>query len=213
MKHGFKTVATASSRRSQPHPQPQSQSQSQSPLKSRIQDDDEGYDFKLFAPRPDSAHAAVTRIRLDSPETAAAQPGLLRQHPRNHYFRDEPSPEMEAQLASVALTGQQVVARSRWWCPELKLQGTPWKVEDAHIFRKASPWLDKLVTEFVKTKRKRPGKKSRIAARKREQQAQSVLMRSALADRIKKAKKNRDKKLRQREKEKARKVAARISGQ
>merc|ERR1711939_514760 len=85
VKHGFKTVATASSRRSQPHPQPQSQSQSQSPLKSRIQDDDEGYDFKLFAPRPDSAHAAVTRIRLDSPETAAAQPGLLRQHPRNHY--------------------------------------------------------------------------------------------------------------------------------
>lgn len=174
----------------------------------------EVYEFRLFASRKDSSKPAVSRIRLDSPVNTAV-PGLLRQRPRSYYFKDKPTRKEKKQLKSAAMIGEQVIARSRPWIPELKMEGKPWKVHDRWIDFKVGIWLDKLVTEFPK-KKTRPGKKSRMAMRKREQknaaqakQDQETSANAALAERMKKSKKNRDKKLRQREKEKAKKAAAR----
>jgi uncharacterized protein YaiL (DUF2058 family) len=98
-------------------------------------------------------------------------------------------------------------------CPGLKL---PWRVT---VIPPSSNNVNQPLEENIATgggKKRRKGKKARIATRKKYAKelelariARIAAEDKKLAERMKKAKKNRDKKLRQREKEKAKKAAAR----
>lgn len=79
-----------------------------------------------------------------------------------------------------------------------------WKLKDVKTL---TTMYDALVKKKV-----RPGKKSRIATRRKAQKTIELAERKELEERMKKSKKNRDKKLRQREKEKAKKAAAKAEG-
>jgi hypothetical protein len=176
--------------------------------------EDDGFEFRLFARPKGSGKSDITRVRLDSPVDVDATPGLQRGRPKSYYFKEDLSPKEESQMRSVALTGHQVQQRATYSWSRMDL---PFKVKDASIFCKVYPWLEKLVTDFVKMKKVRPGKTSRLAMRKRAQtkaEQETLAMKSsqnkALEERMRKSKKNRDKKLRQREKEKVKKASAHV---
>jgi hypothetical protein len=176
----------------------------------------EDVEFRLFARRTtdgnaDTSHVGM-RIRIKSPLRDSEELGLARSRPRSHYFKDSPSPEARAQLQAVAVTGEQVLARAKQACPIMQY---PWQAPiTEQSCQKVEQWLKGVM--IPDRKRTRKGKKARIATRKKHAKAleQARMAKIAaedkeLAECMKKAKKNRDKKLRQREKKKAKRAAAR----
>lgn len=140
--------------------------------------------------------------------------GLLRSRPRGYYFAQGPSGDAEMRLQSIALSGEDVYTHAQRSWPGCKL---PWKVivieANSATMRGVGISLNEHITNGTK---KRKGKKARIAARKQlakhlEQQRIGKIAAEdkELAERLKKTKINRDKKLRQRAKEKVMKLAAR----
>ncbi|KIV99948.1 uncharacterized protein PV09_08465 [Verruconis gallopava] len=185
----------------------------------------EELEFRLFASTTES-QMPVIRIRLHSPACKEESANLARGRPKSYYFKGQPSVKEQAQLNSVALSGEQVIEMSKMPCPGLNLPCRVIKLQTlstSHATDALSKdtdgiktWQGEISTVFDKKRRKRPGKKSRVAVRKKlQKEAERVrLARIAeidkeLAERMKKSKKNRDKKLRQRAKEKERKAAAR----
>jgi hypothetical protein len=141
------------------------------------------------------------------------------ERPREYYFRDSLSPEAEERIKFAAVTGEDVLGRSQTKWPGCSL---PWRVttilsSGKPIQNASSKTLDQ--TEVARKKR-RKGKKTRIAIRKkaveeRERKAkeQEGAAERELAERAKRAKRNRDKKLKKRERDKAKKAAARAAGE
>lgn len=170
----------------------------------------EEYDFCLFG----GADAAPTKVILEDESEPQGEGGLVTQRPVSFYVAPELSQEQRQQLKVAAVTGDEVLARShgRWYSMEL-----PWKVTHITTKQKAGPRDQATSKDDPDTvaKRRRPGKKRRVALRMKERAKKDKTQTAAKQqeekeDHIKEKKKrlNRAKKLKRREKEREKKLAA-----
>jgi hypothetical protein len=117
-----------------------------------------------------STTSQMRKIRLSSPDAAAAEPGILVKKPRSYYFADDVTSERMDELHAAAVTGEAVLQMGKVPWPACAV---PWKVTTvtATGMKKVlllghNPFT--LVTvEEQERKRRRKGKKSRIALRKK----------------------------------------------
>jgi hypothetical protein len=184
------------------------------------EDEDEEVEFRLFAPSSKSDTATITKFRLRSPATEDRPPGLVNpERPRNYYFRDSLSPVAEKQLQFAAVSGAEVLARSKTPYPGCSL---PWRVTVITAEGRSTSTPDpKLLeeTEEAKKKKKRKGKKARIAIRQklavereRLDKEKTLAAEKELRDKMKKAKRNREKKFKKRARDKLKKLKEEGSG-
>ncbi|KAF1961231.1 hypothetical protein CC80DRAFT_500530 [Byssothecium circinans] len=167
----------------------------------------------LFA-APANTHQSH-KIRLSSPDATTAEPGLFLKKPSSCYFADELTSEKETKYSAAALTGEEVMDMAKTPWPGCAL---PWKVHTitAAGLKKAvlvghPPAL--VTVEETDPRRRRKGKKSRIALRKKVQTVkQKNKERSRLAkdkeeaEREKRTRRNREKKVKKKAREKAKKL-------
>lgn len=188
------------------------------PQIEQVEDEDE-MDFCLFAPTPgkEKDTQPISKIRLKSPTPTNAEPGLENPHrKKSYYFTDPLEPEELQRLASTAVPGRDIQARSCSFCPG---SSYPWKVlhiratkREALVLAKASAVYDDLVAE--PSKRKRPGKQARIKSRTKQatikaaqEQDQKAAELKEIADREKRTRRNREKQAKKRAREKVKKAA------
>ncbi|KAL6891065.1 hypothetical protein HDV57DRAFT_484431 [Trichoderma longibrachiatum] len=168
--------------------------------------EDEGYAFRLFS----TAGPAPKVVLEDYDKVVEGK--LLRGRPLSYYMATEVSPQKKREYEVAAVSGEDVLARSkvRHWGLEL-----PWKVTSIKITRKARPGE---IASHARSEseqqagRKRPGKKSRIAMRKKaraqaqaEEEAKKKMASKEEQIKEKKKRLNRLKKLRRRAQKKAEK--------
>lgn len=178
-------------------------------------DDEEEVELRLFA-GPSNAAPATHKIRLSSPGAGTGEPGFIVKKPRSYYFADEPTSEEEGALQAAAIDGKTVLELSREPWPGCAL---PWKVRyiSAAGVRKEvlTGHPPALVTlEENEHKRKRKGKKTRIAIRKKRLATKEKLDGKAKlaqekeeAEREKRTRRNREKKVKKKAREKAKKAS------
>lgn len=173
----------------------------------------EEYDFCLFG-----GAGAPTKVVLEDDSRPTGDGGLDARRPRTFYLAKEASEEEKERYLYAAVTGDQVLERSRqrWWGMEY-----PWRVTHITTTVKTGPDGKRQVQSSGddKAKRRRPGKKTRLAMRKKErtnkQQAEDAEKKAeAKEEHIKEKKKrmNRLKKMRKRAKSKDQKLAAKGAG-
>ncbi|KAF2427150.1 hypothetical protein EJ08DRAFT_663080 [Tothia fuscella] len=176
----------------------------------QIVDEEEELDFRLFAPSSKAESSSnITKIRINSPVVDDRPPGLANPgRPRNYYFRDSLSPEAQEKINSAAISGDEVLARSKAPCPGCFL---PWRVTTIAIagISLNPELLVNTEARIALRKKKRKGKKARIAIRQKiaevrdgAEKAKQAAIEKELADRMKKAKKNREKQQRKRTRDK-----------
>lgn len=182
-------------------------------------EDEEEYDFRLFARPSTSGPASVgtnnvaQRIALRSPSPAGGESGFTCEgRPTEYYFAGHTGAELAEQYYRAAVSDQDVVEglKMRWRGMEL-----PWRVT---VFK--TPNAGKVVglerhLQAQTNRRKRSGKKKRIMVRKRvearatkEAAVKQTQVKREAAEREKRTKKNREKKVKKRQKDKLKKVNA-----
>ncbi|KAJ9641993.1 hypothetical protein H2199_005208 [Coniosporium tulheliwenetii] len=157
-------------------------------------------EFRLFAAPPTVATSGLQRIRLRSPP---------------YYFTGELSQAELELLESVAVSGDDVIKRSRSPWPGSTYA---WKVTVVSATGKVRRnTAEEVQPDKAVSKRKRIGKKHRIALRKKAQaeaEKKAAATRTAAereaTEREKRTRRNRGKKVKKKEKEKAKKTAAKI---
>ncbi|KAH7318634.1 hypothetical protein B0I35DRAFT_432564, partial [Stachybotrys elegans] len=168
--------------------------------------EEEAYEFRLFDAAP------VTKVVLESDELPKGEGGLVRPgRPLSYYMVTGTSAEQKEKYQIAAVTGDDVLARSqgRFWSCEF-----PWRVTTICVNKKAGGAVAQPSEDEASVKRKRPGKKRRIAIHTRERKkaakvAAKAAQLAAKEDHIKDKKKrmNRAKKLRKRAKARELKAA------
>ncbi|KAH8887410.1 hypothetical protein GQ53DRAFT_844271 [Thozetella sp. PMI_491] len=172
----------------------------------------EEYEFRLFSRKGTSTQKVV----LHQEDEHLANPGgLVKARPTSHYLRGELSAEARANIVQAALSGHDILreAQKRAWGLE-----KPWRVTRILAIRGAKPGGITLNTGNaldLDNKRKRPGKKRRIALRqkkktKKEKEADEQQAKQAKEEHLKEKKKrlNREKKLKRRQKERDKRATA-----
>lgn len=179
-------------------------------------DDDgrEEYDFCLFG-----GTGAPTKVVLEDDSRPRGEGGLEISRPRTFYLASTASAEDKRRYLYAAVTGDQVLERSRqrWWGMEY-----PWRVTHITTTVKTAPdgkVQVQAVSEEEKGKRRRPGKKRRLAVRKKDRaqkQKEEAVAKKAeeKEEHIKEKKKrmNRLKKMRKRAKNREAKAATKGDG-
>ncbi|KAM4056112.1 hypothetical protein HRG_003034 [Hirsutella rhossiliensis] len=175
------------------------------------QDEDLGeFEFRLF-----STAGSKARVVLQSENEAQGEGSIVARRPSSYYLVPRLPTELRRQYKFAALSGEDVLARSqqRSWGLEL-----PWKV--THITAaatasspnaKSTSATGAVAESSESAGRKRPGKKTRIALRKRDRarkltEEKQMDKEEHLKD--KKKRLNRAKKLRRRAKDKEKKASA-----
>ncbi|TFB04720.1 hypothetical protein CCMA1212_002536 [Trichoderma ghanense] len=169
--------------------------------------EDEGYAFRLFS----TAGPAPKVVLEDYDKVVEGK--LLRGRPLSYYLATDVSPEKKHEYEVAAVSGEDVLARSkvRHWGLEL-----PWKVTTIKATRKVRSGEEQAnrtqMDSEQQARRKRPGKKSRIAMRKKaraqaqaEEEAKKKMADKEEQIKEKKKRLNRLKKLRRRAQKKAEK--------
>jgi hypothetical protein len=177
------------------------------------EDKDEEIEFRLFAPSKKSDNNVVTKFRVHTPEADNRPPGLVNpERPRSYYFRDSLSPEAEKKIQLAAVSGDDVLARSKTPCPGWSM---PWRVTVVTTKGVPISTPDPAIVQEAENvrKRKRKGKKSRIAIRQKlakdrelMEKARAEAADKALHDKMKKAERNRKKKFKKRARDKLKKL-------
>ncbi|GIZ46118.1 hypothetical protein CKM354_000925700 [Cercospora kikuchii] len=185
-------------------------------------DAEDGLEFQLFAPAAGKGEKAsgIAKIRLDSPDLANAEPGLLNPNrDLRYYFTSAPGPEEQQNFEAAAMSGQDILNQSRRSWPGMAY---PWKVLHVPKTKKQQKILapsDSLFTKLTGSqsvqKRTRPGKKARIAVRtklvaaktKQEEKQKAAELKEA-EEREKRTRRNREKKVKKKNREKAKKAEA-----
>ncbi|KAM0260714.1 hypothetical protein ACHAQJ_002630 [Trichoderma viride] len=177
-----------------------------SPANEGGEAEDEVYAFRLFStagPAPKVVLENIDRVQEGK---------LIRGRPLSYYLVTDLSPEKKQQYEMAAMSGEDVLAQSkvRTWGLEL-----PWRVQTVKITRKAGPRERENLVQVEgeqQAKRKRPGKKSRVAmrikARAETQAAEAAKQKMAEKEEHLKDKKkrlNRLRKLKRKAKQKAEK--------
>ncbi|KAJ9665450.1 hypothetical protein H2201_004528 [Coniosporium apollinis] len=173
-------------------------------------------EFRLFAAPPTVATSGLQRIRLRSPPVDNAEASFVQLHrPPSYYFTGELSQAELELLESVAVSGDDVIKRSRSPWPGSTYA---WKVTVVSATGKVRRnTAEEVQPDKAVSKRKRIGKKHRIALRKKAQaeaEKKAAATRTAAereaTEREKRTRRNRGKKVKKKEKEKAKKTAAKI---
>ncbi|KAL6910934.1 hypothetical protein GGI43DRAFT_29436 [Trichoderma evansii] len=170
------------------------------------EDEDEVYAFRLF-----SAAGPAPQVVLEN-TNRVVEGKMIRGRPLSYYLVTDLSPEKKQQYEMAAVSGEDVIERSkvRAWGLEL-----PWRVTNIKVTRKAGRREGEAVAHVEDdqpTKRKRPGKKRRTAmrikARAKAQAEEAAKQKMAEKEehvKDKKKRMNRLKKLRRRAKKKTEK--------
>ncbi|KAH7073527.1 hypothetical protein BKA63DRAFT_575783 [Paraphoma chrysanthemicola] len=170
--------------------------------------DEDETELRLFAASATDAPTTHT-IRLSSPGAGDGEQGFVKKKPRSYYFADEPTSEEETRLEAAAIDGKTILELAAQPWPGCAL---PWKVQriSAAGIRKEvlvghPPGL--VTVEDVAQKRKRKGKKTRIAIRKKMQatkdkreEQERLAKEKEEAGREKRTRRNREKKLKKKAK-------------
>ncbi|KAJ4856236.1 hypothetical protein T069G_09604 [Trichoderma breve] len=167
--------------------------------------EDEAYTFRLF-----STAGPAPKVVLENHDRIV-EGKLARGRPLSYYLVTDLSPEKKHQYEMAAVSGEDILARSkiREWGLEL-----PWRVTNIKVTRKARPGEGVNITgadDEQQAKRKRLGKKSRIAMRKKaraKEQAEAAA-KQKMADKEEQVK---EKKKRLNKLKKARRKAKRKAG-
>ncbi|MCJ1354193.1 MAG: hypothetical protein MMC33_004180 [Icmadophila ericetorum] len=178
----------------------------------------DGFEFRLFSKSTLKAVTAtngiptVSRVTIRSPSPVTGEPGFI--HPRrptSYYFTYALSEEEKLRLQASAVSGQDIFkeARRSWTGNQL-----PWRVTTLKVTAKISPTKFAETSEHsLPTKRKRDGKKRRIANRKRialdkakKAEASMSMQEKEATEKEKHTRKNREKKVKKKMKEKAKKL-------
>ena len=169
--------------------------------------EDDGFEFRLF-----NSSEAAPKIVLEDESEPQGEGGLVAGRPHSSYLVAEVPARLKMQYDYAAVSGEDIMARSsqRFWGQEL-----PWKVRNVSMVRTADGKVDDKVAsdDDGLARRKRPGKKRRIALRTKER-AQKERREAAAKrgtekeDHLKDKKKrmNRLKKLRRRAKDREKKM-------
>ncbi|CCU82846.1 hypothetical protein BGHDH14_bgh05001 [Blumeria hordei DH14] len=164
------------------------------------------YDFRLFS----GAGAGISTITVSQSDEIAyneTSGGFLSAHrPLSSYIAAPASDELRRQLIDIAVEGETVYSWSKlrsfaWerpWRVQVINVGT--KPHAVQVSKGQSP--SNIVPGEKCSKRQRPGKKSRIALRKRVRACELI----QIADRAKRVRRNREKKLKRKIKAKASKA-------
>lgn len=175
--------------------------------------EDDDVAFQLFATNKQTTEGG-NRIRLRSPTPATGDPGFANPRDLSFYLvRTQTSAENE-NLASSAVSGKDVLARSHAPWP-----GTacPWKIlhlPSSGLTRSARMHSRALSARVVgtaamdaatKKHRTRPNKKTRIKTRVQLAASRTAVEAREVAEREKRVRRNREKKVKKRAREKARK--------
>ncbi|TKA28316.1 hypothetical protein B0A54_16115 [Friedmanniomyces endolithicus] len=187
-------------------------------------DPEDDFDFRLFAAvSTTDAAKAPTKIRLRSPTPQTTAAGfVVSERDRGYYFADTLETEDKENFTRAALSGAQVQALSRTPWPGSAYE---WKVVHVPSVKGSLPSRpaavkDQIdVTMDVDAKRKRPGKKSRIKIRTKlaisrveAENSQARAVAREAAEREKRVRTNRAKKLKRRAQEKAKKSGVKGDG-
>lgn len=193
---------------------------------------EEEFEFRLFSTAPGAASApAKVVLSASDDEDAARGDGAFVQpvRPERYYLAGEATPEQQERYRWAAVTAEDVAAGAskRAWGLE-----RPWRVVKISLSSRKSPSRTSGLIAGAKTasedaaedgpKRKRPGKKRRIAVRikaraeKEKREAEKARREAEEKQKIskeehlleKKKRLNREKKLKRRAKEKEKKLAA-----
>lgn len=189
---------------------------------------EEEFEFRLFSTSSRSAAPAKVILTTSDDEDAPQGEGgfTVPVRPMSYYVAGDPTPEQWARYRSVAVAGEDILlgARKRAWGLE-----RPWRVIKWTATNKALAALSTGKDTMNPTpseehalvaKRKRPGKKRRIAARikvkaEKEKREADEKFKLSKEEHLKEKKKrlNREKKLKRRAKEKEKKLAAKGDGE
>ncbi|KAK4506079.1 hypothetical protein PRZ48_004044 [Zasmidium cellare] len=181
--------------------------------------DDDEMDFLLFAPSTNQANdtAELAKIRVQTPPLTIGEPGfVVPDRDDGYYFTKELSPEAKAILSQAAVTGEDVLSRSRSSWPG---SSYPWKVLQINNTKRQRIILSNSNTLFAKlcdhptdAKRRRPGKKARVkvrtkaaAAKARKDENRKAAEEKEAEEREKRTRRNREKKVKKKQREKAKK--------
>ncbi|KAI4130202.1 MAG: hypothetical protein LQ341_006489, partial [Variospora aurantia] len=171
------------------------------------------YDFRLFSGNTKTSHACdqwINKVRIESPTPVTKEPGFV--HPRrseDYYFTGTRSDVERRRYEEATVNGDQVLKESRGKWPGFEL---PWRVTT--ILERNAPKRSTPPTTFAQVtaagKRRRNGKKKRIAIRIRtraQSEREAVLKRTEVEKQAMEAEKrnrrNREKKIKRREKARA----------
>jgi hypothetical protein len=172
---------------------------------------DDGLEFRLFASGP----STTAKIRVKSPDVSQQIFGFrVPERPRGFYFKDTPTVEEAAILEGSAISGAQILELSKTSWPGCFL---PWRIQwvtpnGGKVLKR--PLLGhgtkELVEPTTRSRRTKPGKKTRVAMRKKatlRAKEQSILAEKEAALRAKKLEKNKRKKTKRKEKKRNDKLA------
>ncbi|KAI4281619.1 MAG: hypothetical protein L6R38_003560 [Xanthoria sp. 2 TBL-2021] len=166
---------------------------------------EEAYEFQLFSQK--SRPSAVStpqplKVQLRSPSPEVKEPGFIRPaRSQDFYFTGAVTPEAQKRFRSVAIEGERPGSHLRWRLTTLTLPSYKKVNADSNLLETAQAG-----------KRKRPGKKRRIAVRtetqarkRREEVVQIAEAEKAAVLLEKRSRRNREKKLKRREKARSQK--------
>lgn len=186
-----------------------------------IAEDEDEAELVLFAGPSNTSQ--THKIRLSSPDAALGDPSFLKKKPKSYYFADKVTSEKQDELNAAAITGEDVLSLGKVPWPG---SAVPWKVTSLtaagmkkEVLVGHSP-LTLATVEEKEHKRKRKGKKSRIALRKMMQAAKAreaakakltvenakLAAEKIEAEREKRTRRNREKKVKKKAREKAKKT-------
>ncbi|KUI56731.1 hypothetical protein VP1G_04133 [Cytospora mali] len=183
---------------------------------------EEEFEFRLFSTTSKNAAPAKVVLTASDDEGEQGEGAFLLPTRPITYYMAEPTPEQREAYRDVAVTGEDIIAGAgkRAWGLE-----RPWRVVKITVSsdrpsKGASSAVNAKVADDLKgdevAKRKRPGKKRRIAMRikskaEKAQEEQKMTKEEHLKE--KKKRLNREKKLKRRAKEKQQRLAAKANGE
>ncbi|MCJ1430866.1 hypothetical protein MMC27_000216 [Xylographa pallens] len=182
------------------------------------EEEEEAYEFRLFA-RPaiesfstKGEPTKASQIILRSPSPVIGRPEFLQpRRPDSYYFTNQATVEEESRYASAALSGETIRAEQLRCWPGCELS---WRVMTIKLSSTGST-EPSTVTSDVQAAKKRAGKKRRIVLRKRlvlEKAKKAALSMSKVerdvAEREKRTRRNREKKVKKKVKERLKKAAS-----
>ncbi|KAL8898350.1 MAG: hypothetical protein Q9192_002132, partial [Flavoplaca navasiana] len=190
-----------------------------SPSEIPCSQEEEAYEFQLFSQR--SRPSAVSapqppKVLLRSPSPEAKEPGFVRPaRSQNFYFTGPVTTEARKRFQDAAIEGQQVMRESQTVLFVQPGSWVPWRLNTVTLSAyKRVNMHPKLLDTTREGKRKRPGKKRRIAVRTKIQtrKKREEVARLAEADKAaflaeKRSRRNREKQLKRREKARNQKKA------
>ncbi|KAF2717811.1 hypothetical protein K431DRAFT_232262 [Polychaeton citri CBS 116435] len=197
-----------------------------------VSDKEEEFDFRLFAaPAKTSSETVQTaqptyKIKLRSPSPDDKEPGFVEStRSLDYYFTQPPSVQEHAEFSASAVSGTEVLLRSRslwpgsqytWRVLHVSSKGQVGDVSGTQRPSSSTAFSTSAADSSLPKRRTRPGKQVRMQKRTKmaakNNQAAEVerkTMEDEADEREKRIRRNREKKLKRRAREKAKKVERR----